>query len=191
MEPHHPFFREKAMREYLQRQEKDILPRFLSPYTTILFYLLVVLLVFIGLLAWWGETPFFISGAGIVRADGSAAAAQSQKMVIVLFLPAKYASQVHLGAEAQISIEPAGQQFTSTIARVEAKSISPQDARQRYKLTDAAAQAVPQSSVTAILLPIPLHSPHVEAGDLVSAQVHIGEQRILSFLLGLREADGG
>lgn len=190
MEPYHPFFREKAMREYLQRQEKDILPRFLSPYTIILFYVLVVLLVFIGLLAWWGETPFFMNGAGIVRADGSAAA-RSQKMVIVLFLPAKYASQIHLGAEAQVSIEPAGQQFTSTITQVEAKSISPQAARQRYKLNDVTAQAVPQSSVMAILLPIPIHAPHVEAGDLVSARVHVGEQRILSFLLGLHEADGG
>src|SRR5690348_113560 len=108
MEPCHPFFREKAMREYLQRQEKDILPRFLSPYTTILFYLLVVLLVFIGLLAWWGETPSFINGVGIVRPDGSATAARSQKMVIVLFLPAKYTSQIHLGSEAQVFIEPAG-----------------------------------------------------------------------------------
>ena len=191
MEPHHPFFREKAMREYLQRQEKDILPRFLSPYTTILLYLLVVFLVLIVLLVWWGEAPFFVNGGGIVRMDGSATAARSPKMVIVLFLPAKYASQVHPGSEAQVFIEPAGQQFTSTIARVEARSLSPQDARQRYMLNAAAAQAVPQSAVTVTLLPVPIHVPHVEAGDLVSAQVHVGEQRILSFLLGQHEADGG
>jgi ATP-binding cassette, subfamily B, bacterial len=36
MEPHHPFFREKAMKEYRRKQEKDVLPRFISPCITIL-----------------------------------------------------------------------------------------------------------------------------------------------------------
>lgn len=36
MEPLHPFFREKAIKEYRQKQEKDILPRLIIPYLTIL-----------------------------------------------------------------------------------------------------------------------------------------------------------
>jgi ABC-type bacteriocin/lantibiotic exporter with double-glycine peptidase domain len=32
MEPHHPFFRTKAMQEYRRKQEKDVLPRFAFPY---------------------------------------------------------------------------------------------------------------------------------------------------------------
>ena len=39
MEPLHPFFREKAMKEYRQRQEKDVLPHFILPYITILSHL--------------------------------------------------------------------------------------------------------------------------------------------------------
>jgi len=54
MEPHHPFFREKAMQEYMQKQEKDFFPRFIPPYVSVLFFILVLLLVLIGLLAWWG-----------------------------------------------------------------------------------------------------------------------------------------
>jgi hypothetical protein len=37
----------------LQKQEKDILPHFFSPYTAILSYLLLFLLFLIGLFAWW------------------------------------------------------------------------------------------------------------------------------------------
>lgn len=185
MEPRHPFFRERAMREYLQRQEKDILPRFLSPYITILVYLLFFLLLLVGLLAWWGEVPLFITGSGVVRSQGAITASRSQKMVIVLFVPARYASQIHLGAKTQVSVEPTGQQFTSRLEQIEAKSISPQEARQRYKLDAAAAQAIPQSAVTVILLSVTAHSPPMEAGDLVSAQVQVGSQRILSFLLEL------
>lgn len=39
MEPLHPFFREKAVQEYRNRQEKDILPRFMYPYLAFLFHL--------------------------------------------------------------------------------------------------------------------------------------------------------
>lgn len=36
MEPRRPFFRAKAVQEYTQRQEKDVLPRFLLPYSWLL-----------------------------------------------------------------------------------------------------------------------------------------------------------
>src|SRR5436853_3313509 len=36
MEPQHPFFREKAMKEYRKKQEKDVLLRFVFPYITLL-----------------------------------------------------------------------------------------------------------------------------------------------------------
>ena len=54
MEPRHPFFREKAIQEYLQKQEKDFFPRFIPPYVFALFVLLVLLLLLIGVLIWWG-----------------------------------------------------------------------------------------------------------------------------------------
>jgi hypothetical protein len=53
MEPQRSFFRPKAMQAFLQKQEKDMLPRFFSPYTATLAYLLLFLLALIGLFAWW------------------------------------------------------------------------------------------------------------------------------------------
>ena len=39
MGPFHPFFREKAMKEYIRKQEKDVLPCFIFPYIAILSHL--------------------------------------------------------------------------------------------------------------------------------------------------------
>ena len=184
MEPHHRFFRARAMKEYMQRQEKDILPRFLSPYITILSYLLLLLLLLVGLLAWWGEVPLFISGSGVVLTKGPA---HTSRKIIVIFLPAKYVSYIHSGADVELYVEPAGRQFSSTIKSVEAQIINPDEARKRYLLNDNTAQVITQPSVAATLLPGVTSAPHLDTGDLVGAQVRVGSQHILSFCLGLHE----
>ena len=121
MEPYHHFFRAKAMQEYLQRQETNIIPRFLSPYIKILSYLLFSLLILTGLFAWWGEVPFFITGPGVVLTKVPAHTLRNNETAIVLFLPAKYASQLHPGEDAELRVQPAEQQFTNTIRYIEAK----------------------------------------------------------------------
>lgn len=191
MEPHRTFFRAKAMQKYLQRQETDIIPRFLSPYISVLFYILFFLLILTVLFAWWGKVPFSITGSGVVVTKVPAHTLRNNEMAIVLFLPAKYASQLHPGEDAELRVEPAGQQFTNAIRSIESKMISPDEARKRYMLNGSAAQVITQSSVVAILLPVAKSTHQLKTGDLVSAQVHIGSQSILSFCLGLQEAVKG
>lgn len=58
MEPQRSFFRPRAMQAFLQKQEKDMLPRFFSSYTAILAYFLLFLLALIGLFAGWAITIF-------------------------------------------------------------------------------------------------------------------------------------
>src|SRR5581483_8751432 len=94
MEPRHPFFRAKAIQEYLQRPEEDILPRFFFPYITTLSSLLLSLLVLVGLLVWRGEVPFFIPGSGVVLTQDPEHILRNNEMGIVLFLPEKYISQL-------------------------------------------------------------------------------------------------
>ena len=121
MEPHRTFFRAKAMQKYLQRQETDIIPRFLSPYISVLFYILFFLLILTVLFAWWGKVPFSITGSGVVVTKVPAHTLRNNEMAIVLFLPAKYASQLHPGEDAELRVEPAGQQFTNAIRSIESK----------------------------------------------------------------------
>ena len=191
MEPRHAFFRVKAMQEYLQRQETDIIPHFISPYTKFLSYLLFSLLLLTGLFIRWGEVPFSITGSGVVLTKVPAHTLRNNEMAIVFFLPAKYASQLHPGENIEWHVEPTGQQFTNPIRYVETKMISPNEARKQYMLNGNAAQVITQSSVVAILFPVTKSTYLLKAGDLVSTQVHIGSQSILSFCLGLQEVVKG
>ncbi len=63
MEPHHSLFREKAIKEYMQRREKDVLPRMMAPSILIFLYLLLLLLLLAGLLVWWEVVPVFTTGS--------------------------------------------------------------------------------------------------------------------------------
>jgi hypothetical protein len=105
-------------------------------------------------------------------------------MAIVLFLPAKYASQIHVGAYTQLEVGPARQQLTGTITHIETGIISPTEARKRYMLKSTVAQAITQPSLVVTIIPTVKSMPHMYAGDLVGAQVQIGSQRMFSLLLG-------
>lgn len=176
------------MQEYIQRQEKDILPRFFSPYVAILSSFLLFLLLLLGALTWWGEAPHFVSGPGIVLAQRTAGTPSQPETEIVLFFPAQAAPQLHAGEEADLSIEPAGRPFRGTIKDVEPAILSPDEARQRYMLNGVAARLLPRASVAAHLQPAAGSNPYLEVGDVVSAQVRAGSQRV--FLL-LQEAAAG
>ena len=63
MEPHRSLFRERAIKEYMQRREKDVLPRLMAPSILIFLYLLLLLLLLAGLLVWWEVVPVFTTGS--------------------------------------------------------------------------------------------------------------------------------
>jgi hypothetical protein len=184
IEPNHSFFRSKALQEYLQRQEKDILPCFFSPYLTTLSSLLLSLLILLGLLVWRGEIPVFLTGSGMVLAQDPEHISRNHEMGGMLFLPAKDVSLLHPGEDAVLRVEPAGQQFTGTVKY--ATLVGPDEVRKWSLMNAGIARILPQSSVVAIFVPVATHIQHLEAGDVVSAQIHIGSQSILSFCFGLQ-----
>ena len=184
MQPSRSIFREKAIQEHIQKQEKDILPHFVSPSLFICSYVLLFLFLLTGLWTLWREVPVFATGSGIVSSKGSADISRKHTVRIVLFLPAQYASHIRRGTYAQIEIEAARQQVAGTVTSIETGIINPDEARKRYKLTSAAMQTIPQLSIATIITPVATHIPHLYAGDSVSAQVQIGSQRMFSLLSG-------
>src|SRR5258708_7777145 len=109
MRPYSSIFRERAIEEYIQRQEKNILPHFMPRSLFIFSYILLCLFLLSGLLVLCREVPIFITGSGVVLSEESIHVASNNTMVIVLFLPAKYASQIHVGADTRMEVEPARQ----------------------------------------------------------------------------------
>ncbi len=178
MEFHHPFFREKAVQEYIQRQEKDFLPQFFAPHRIILAYLLLLILLLAGLLVWCSDVPFFVSGSGFVMPAKAAPAARTGAMQIVLFLPARYRAQFHRGELVEWQVAATGPQFSGTIESIESRPLSPEELRQQLLVSDYAAQALAQSSVEVILQPNAQHMPRLRGGEMVRAQVQVGSRHI-------------
>jgi hypothetical protein len=188
LRPQRPLFRAKAIQHYARGQEKDILPRLVSPPFFICSWILLCLLTLALLLAWWGEVPVYATGSGIVFSQQQSTA--SHNPILLIFLPATYAAHVHPGLVAEVQIGETGPQFTCTVASVQPGVLSPDDVRQYYRLDPLAAQIITQPALAVILLPKISLPMQQYAGSLLKAQVHIGSQRILSLLPGFNQVIG-
>jgi hypothetical protein len=186
-----PLFREKAMQQYRQRQEKSVPLRFVSPPIFICSWILLCLFLLAILLAWWAEVPTYATGSGVVLAQKQSNSVGNVMVAILLFLPATDAPQIHPGLPAQVQIGETGPQYSGTIERVEPGIISPGEARKRYMLDPTASQVIAQPSLAVIVVPkTPLLTSQY-AGSLISAQVPIGSRRVLSLLPGFNQLIGG
>lgn len=186
----HPLFREKALKQYMQKQEKDILLRPVSPPVFACSWILLCLFLLAAFLAWWQEVPTFVEGSGVILAQGQANTATSDKAVILIFLPATYAGQIRSKLPVRVQIGSEGPELSSTVEHVEPGIISPTEARKRYLLDSDTAQILTQPSIALTVMPETALPAHGYAGSLVSAQVQIGSRRVLSLLPGFSQLIG-
>lgn len=182
----HPIFRKKAIQQYAQNLEKDVLPRTATPPVFLCLWILLGLLLAAAITAWLGQVPVFVAGSGIIQGEQG-----KNNAVAVVFLPANALSTIRIGQAVQLHIASTGQSFKGTIDKIEPGIISPIQARQQYHLGDAGPQIVSGPSVVVIVTPESSLSMSTYAGSIVSAQAQVGSQRILSLLPGLTALIGG
>lgn len=185
-------FRERALQQYAASRQKDVLPPLVSPPVFIFFWILLVLLIIAGITAWLVQVPTYITGSGIVLDQGIMQGKQANgQSVAVVFLSASHPMHMQAGQRILLQIASTGTQLTSKISQVDPGVISPDDARGRYRLNSATAQVITGPS---FVLTVNLGSAfpaHEYAGSIVSAQVQVGTQRVLSLLPGTGQLIGG
>ncbi|HLG62809.1 MAG TPA: hypothetical protein VKY19_12790 [Ktedonosporobacter sp.] len=178
-------FREGAIRRYMQRREKDVFPRLVSPPVFLCAWLLFGLLLLGGLVAWWAEIPAFVEGSGIVLTPEQTRRFPNAATSILIFLPQAYAAQIHTGLPVRVQVDADGPAILSRIERIEPGIIGPAAARQRYALDSEEEQAIDQPSVAILVQPRQKLASSMYAGSLVQAQVQVGSRRVLSLFPGL------
>lgn len=191
LSPQRPIFREEALKQYMRKQEKDVLPRFISPPVFLCIWALLFLCIIAIFLAWWTQIPFFVNGPGIVQAADTSARENNHTAIVFVFLPATDARSVHAGLPVQLQVTSAGPRFPGTIASVTSAPLSPDDIRKRYALGDAASQLPSQPAIVLIVKPEVALSYQTYAGSLVSARIQVGSQRVLSLLPQVGNLIGG
>ena len=184
-----PLFREPARQHYLQKREKDILPRFVSPPTFVCIWIMLCLTVAVGIVASTQKVPVLVNGVGLVLAQQQNRALEIKEGTALVFLPASEAKQVHVGESSRLQIGLTGPSYNSTIAQVEPGLLSPNDIYKRYGVLCSTMLTITEPSVVVYVRLVPSLSSHLYAGSPVRAQIQIGTQHLLS-LPGLNDLIG-
>ena len=185
-------FRSKALQHYAASRQKDVLPRLVSPPVFVFFWILLGLLLVAGITAWLAQVPTYIVASGVVLDRGITQGQQaSDEAVAVIFLPASHSLHVQTGQSLLLHIGSTATPLSYRIDRVEPGVLSPSAARKRYGLDSATSQAITEPSIVLTVSLGPAFPTHQYAGSLVSAQIQVGSQRVLSLLPGLGQLIGG
>lgn len=98
------FFRDKAIKSYIERQEKGVLPHLVAPPVFLFLWILLGLLLSAGLLAWSAQVPTYVEGTGIIHEQQQASASGQRAAVALIFLPATSAPKLRAGYRASYSL---------------------------------------------------------------------------------------
>jgi hypothetical protein len=175
-------FRQKAWETYVDKQEQAVLPRFVTPRVFVFCWLLFALLLCAGGLAWWATVPVYAAGSGILLEQPLASHPASHEMVALIFVPASHVLSIQRGVSIHLQLDKADPGGSGLVERVETGLISPQDARRRYSLNSTAALLITHPSMVVWVRVTPPLSEHLYVESIISAQVPIGTQRLLTLL---------
>lgn len=209
-----PIFRSNAIKHYMQGREKHEFPRFVSLPITILLWVLLVLFVIATLLIWSEQVPRHVTTQGIVviesatQPSGKQVPATGKSMPVtgkqvpttgklvpatgktvppramaIFFFPQAQAQKLHAGTRVLLHIGPSGSQFTSQISGIEPGVMSPKALRALFHLENVPLPITQPSTVVVVKLDPTVAAAY--AGSLVTADVHVGSQSLVSLLPGV------
>jgi hypothetical protein len=175
-------FRQKAWKAYVDKQEQAVLPRLVTPRVFVFCWLLFALLLSAGGLAWWETVPVYAAGSGMLLEQPLASHPASHEMVALIFVPASHVLSIQRGVSIHLQLDKADPGGSGLVERVETGLISPQDARRRYALNGTEALLITRPSMVVLVSVAPPLSEHLYGESIISAQVPLGTQRLLTLL---------
>lgn len=176
--PHHPIFRDRALKHYMQSQRKDVLPHFSSIPVAIFLWVLLGLLIATGFMAWYIQIPVYLNGTGIVLSAKTQPLSTRDKAVALAFFQPGTTSGLQAGQTAKIQSSVTGSQQTSVILQVEPGVSSPTTIQNRYGVQ------VGQPVVVAFI-DLGKNFPALYANSTLVVQVHIRTESLFSALTGI------
>ncbi len=175
-----PLFREYALQHYMQRREKDILPRVVSPPIFLFCWIFLALLLCVGIISWLTRVPIFIGGRGVIATQELRLPGNQSQLLAIVFVPVRNHGYIRQGAPVHVQIGSSGPSFSGTIVREEPGILSPAEAQRRYDI-------VSTFSEPSVALDVSLNVPasiHIYPGIAIDAQVEMGTRRVLTLFPG-------
>jgi hypothetical protein len=183
-------FRDEAIKSYIQRQEKEVLPQLVAPPVFLFLWILLGLLLLTAGLAWVAQVPTYLEGSGIIVEQPPPSATGPSEAVALIFLPAPTASTVRTGLPVQVQLGSTEPALTKKIEQVEPGVLSPSAVRTRYALPSSVSSLLTQPVVVVSVRLGPSILAQRYAGSVVSAQVQVSSRRVLSLVPGFEQLIG-
>jgi hypothetical protein len=184
-------FRQQALEHYQHIQMPKTLPRFTSPLT--IFWYWVLFFIFIGsvLSIWSLNVPVYEQGSGGIRnltaselkTYGLPVSGDSERVTAIMFFPRQSTVTLHNGSSVSILITGVLQPMIGKVEHIDAVTLTPGEARQRYQLGASVPSNLPQTSIVAF---IGFSSAVVNGkydGARATASYQIGTVAVLPLLL--------
>ena len=183
-DPTRSIFRQRAIAKYVQRQERQVMLRQISPPVFGFLWLLLLLLVGAGVFVWSMQVPLFIQSKGIVVQQKAKQGKGQQTTVVLLLLPPDQQAKLKVGQPVRVMIASTTVTFTGVIEHIEAGAMSPAAINAQFHVQIPQAQA---SSGPYIVATVPVGSAtqtQVHPGSICQAQVQTGSANVFSLLPG-------
>lgn len=170
----------------MQKQERHVVLRLVSPRVLLSLWLLLLLAIGGGMLIWSIQEPVFLQGKGLVVQPKAANGKNAQEIVVLLLFPPGQEAKLKVSQPVHISIAPANITFTSTIQTIEAGTMSPSEISTQLNAQLSLAQTLSGSgpSVVALAPVEPMSLAQTYLGSQCQVQVQIGSRSVLSLLPG-------
>lgn len=168
-------FRESAVQRYVQRRDKDVLPRLLRPPVFVFLWILLGLGLLAGGVTWSVRIPIYAVAPGVIL-PGEAAG----QLETLLFVPADQQSTIRPGQPVQVQIGTSGPRLQLVITSVTPQALSPAQIRARYALDNVLGLVASQQAVVAVVTIQANAALQGYAGSLVNAEIQIGTRSPLS-----------
>lgn len=179
--PNRSIFRRNAVEHYIQNQEKQVLPRFISPRVFVYWWLLLLLLITGSTALWSIQLPTYVSGQAIIIEETDAGKANKVGRLL-LFLPASKVDALALDQVVLITLDPENQRLPGRIIHVEEAVLSPQSAQQRFNLPAATVTKPVAVAIVQMTNFPPAKLANEYVGGLYPAQISVGVQRMVMLL---------
>jgi hypothetical protein len=178
-------FREHALQHYIQKNEKSVLPRTISPFVFTCCWIVLALTVLAGFLVWSIPVPNYLNTLGVpIRQESSASTMYTT--TVLAFFPLSAQGYVRSGQIVQIGSDPLESALAGHITHVNTQHLNTTELSKRYTLNPILVQSLPPSGVFVGTITtsqaIPLRS---DTSDRVIVRYQQGTRQVLSLLLDL------
>lgn len=175
-------FRADAVRHYMQRREKSVLPKLTPPRTFVYLLGLFALLLTSLLLAYFARVPAYVSGEAVVVDSSVAGQGAAGGGAMAAFFPPEALPRLRAGGRLFIASRKGGERLPANIKTVEPRLYSTDEARRRFGLADTLLKG---SEAVAVVWVEPRPSGSTEptqAGAAFEVEAEVGSHRIISLL---------